>query len=213
MVKYSKYQDYVIKDGKLVGEFEQMYKDFDDPWEQSEKENHASDKSVCINLVEAFGRNNVIEFGCGFGQLTDRLRKICPNTIGLDISQTAIKKAMKRYPKCDFRISKFPNFDLLRSLQPDCIVMADITWYVLDDLDRFLEFLKKEMPNTLLIHLLTTYPKGEQIYGVDKFASLPEIKEYFGMKYLEWGEIENIEMNGCKRTYFAGCYGDVVSKV
>ena len=30
MKKYDKYQDYVIKDGKLVGEFEQMYKDFDD---------------------------------------------------------------------------------------------------------------------------------------------------------------------------------------
>ena len=213
MAKYDRYQDYVIKDGKLVGEFEQMYKDFDDPWEQSEREKYASEKSVCINLVEAFERQNVIELGCGFGQLTDRLRKICPNTTGLDISQTAIKKAKKRYPKCDFRISKFLDFDLLRSLQPDCIVMAEITWYVLDDLDRFLEFLKKEMPNTLLIHLLTTYPKGEQKYGVDKFTTLSEIKDYFGMKYFEWGEIEKTEMNGCKRTYFAGCYGDIVSKV
>ncbi len=33
MKKYSKYQDYVIKDGELVGEFEKMYQDFDDPWE------------------------------------------------------------------------------------------------------------------------------------------------------------------------------------
>ena len=44
MKKYQRYQDYVIKDGKFVGEFEQMYKDFDDPWEQSALEQHASEK-------------------------------------------------------------------------------------------------------------------------------------------------------------------------
>jgi hypothetical protein len=37
MKRYKKYQDYVIKDGKLVDEFEQMYQDFEDPWEQSER--------------------------------------------------------------------------------------------------------------------------------------------------------------------------------
>lgn len=33
--KYQRYQDYVIRDGRLVGEFEEMYRDFDDPWGQS----------------------------------------------------------------------------------------------------------------------------------------------------------------------------------
>ena len=38
MTKYNKYQDYVIKDGKLIGEFEAMYKDYEDPWEQTTRE-------------------------------------------------------------------------------------------------------------------------------------------------------------------------------
>lgn len=29
------YHDYVIKDGKLIGEFDKMYADCDDPWHQS----------------------------------------------------------------------------------------------------------------------------------------------------------------------------------
>ena len=41
--KYPKYQDYVIKNGKLVGEFEQIYQDYEDPWHQS-KEEWASEK-------------------------------------------------------------------------------------------------------------------------------------------------------------------------
>jgi predicted TPR repeat methyltransferase len=209
MKKHNRYQDYVIKDGQLVGEFEEMYRDYDDPWEQSERERYASEKAVATNLIEAFKRCNVIEFGCGFGQLTERIRKICPKTTGVDISKTAIKKAQKRYPDGDFLVGKFGDLDLLRTIKPDCIVMAEITWYILDDLDKFLDFLKTEMPNTLLIHLLMTYRKGEQKYGADKFTSLSEIKDYFGMNYIESGVIESPSMNGGARTYFAGSYGSI----
>ncbi len=29
-----RYQDYVIKDGKFIGRFEEMYQKFEDPWNQ-----------------------------------------------------------------------------------------------------------------------------------------------------------------------------------
>ena len=50
--KYTRYQDYVIKQGKLVGEFDDMYKDFDDPWHQSTLEVFASEKVVGLNLLK-----------------------------------------------------------------------------------------------------------------------------------------------------------------
>ena len=147
MKKYQRYQDYVIKDGKFVGEFEQMYKDFDDPWEQSALEQHASEKAICVNLIEAQSCKRVIEFGCGFGQLTDRIRKATNQVVGVDVSPTAIKKASQLYPKCVFKVGSFPDFDLLREFKPDCIVMAEITWYILDDLDDFICFLKANLVN------------------------------------------------------------------
>lgn len=67
MKRYKKYQDYVIKDGKLVGEFEQMYQDFEDPWQQSEREMFASEKAVCVNLIKSLSCSSVVELGCGFG--------------------------------------------------------------------------------------------------------------------------------------------------
>lgn len=84
--------------------------------------------------------------------------------------------------------------------------MAEITWYILDKLDHFIEFefLKTEIPHTYLIHLLTTYPDGVQQYGRDKFTNLHQIILYFGAQYMEWGEISYPEMEGCKRTYFLG---------
>ena len=54
MTKYKKYQDYVVKDGKHIGEYEELYQDFDDPWQQNKKEKFASEKAVCINLIKLF---------------------------------------------------------------------------------------------------------------------------------------------------------------
>ena len=32
------YHDYVIKDGRFVGQFDQMYKDCENPWPETEKD-------------------------------------------------------------------------------------------------------------------------------------------------------------------------------
>lgn len=204
MTKYARYQDYVIKDGRLVGEFEQLYRDFEDPWEQSVHEEFASEKAVCVNLVKRLNLQNVIELGCGFGGLTSRLSQICDNATGLDISETAISKATSLHPNADYMVSAFPDLDLIRDLNPDCIIMSEITWYVLDQLDEFLNFMRVEMPDAWLIHLLMTYPPGIQQYGADKFTDLKGMMDYFGMNYCEWGEVRNETHGGGARTFFCG---------
>ncbi len=129
--------------------------------------------------------------------------------LGVDISPTAVAKAESLHPACSFQTGDILDFDIYRQFKPDLIVMAEITWYVLDKLDAFLEFLRAEMPDVHLIHLLNTYPPGVQQYGKDKFTNLPEIMAYFGLEYSEWGEITYPEHDGCKRTYFIGRSKDV----
>ena len=74
--KHGRYQDYVIKDGKLVGEFEEMYKDFDDPWEQTTREAWASEKAVGLNLIQKVKAKRIIELGCGLGHYTKRIKNL-----------------------------------------------------------------------------------------------------------------------------------------
>ena len=50
MKKHKRYQDYVIKDGQLVGDFENMYKEVDDPWEQTVK-GFASEKVIATTTL------------------------------------------------------------------------------------------------------------------------------------------------------------------
>ena len=54
MTKYGCYQDYVIKDGRLIGEFEGMYQDFDDPWEQTTREKYALEKLIGLELLSKY---------------------------------------------------------------------------------------------------------------------------------------------------------------
>lgn len=71
--------DYVIKQGKLIGDFEKFYQNVEDPWGQSEKHNtldtfRQMSIILCERLRESHGANKVIELGCGFGFITDQLR-------------------------------------------------------------------------------------------------------------------------------------------
>ena len=200
--KYPRYQDYVIKGGKLVGEFEQMYRDYEDPWHQS-KEGWASDKAIAIHLLRKTGAKKVIELGCGLGHFTEKIASEGFAVLGIDVAPTAIEKAQRRYPARDFRVGELLDVHVYREFRPDAIVMAEITWYVLDMLDEFLKFLRTELRDTYLIHLLTTYPAGIQKYGTEKFTTLPQIMNYFGMEYLEWGEL-NEASSDTSRTFFLG---------
>lgn len=191
-----RYQDYVIKDGKLVGDFDGLYKNFDDPWHQS-REDHAFDSrrvlalSWCNQLRKKYNCNRIVELGCGFGHLTEQLRQQDFASIGVDISQVAIEKAREINPSSNFVTARLNEFEKIRQFDPDIFLMAEITWYVLDDLEKFIENLRshknqRKQP-TFLIHLLTTYAPGVQKYGVDKFTNLDEIKRYFNLNYIESG--------------------------
>ena len=99
--RYQRYQDYVIKDGRLVGEFEAMYRDFDDPWEQT-RHTGDLDKFLGLELLRTNGHRRALEYGCGLGQYTELLRRTLGQAAGLDISETAVAKARSRYPGTEF---------------------------------------------------------------------------------------------------------------
>lgn len=203
--KRHRYQDYVIADGKLVGDFEAMYRDFDDPWEQTTREEFASEKAVALNLLGQLkaqrGCRRVLELGCGFGDFSARATALGYEVVGMDISETAVKKAQARHPETHFLVGALSDHRLIRDQNPDVIVMAEITWYVLEQLPDFIAFLKRDMPNIYLIHLLMTYAPGIQKYGREWFTNLAEIKAYFGFDYLESGLVH---YDGGARTWFLG---------
>ncbi|MCF8131389.1 MAG: class I SAM-dependent methyltransferase [Deltaproteobacteria bacterium] len=205
MAKYTKYQDYVIRDGKLVGEFEEMYQDFDDPWQQTTREKYAYEKVVAVEIIRLQGYKRVIEIGCGLGDFMARIASVASVTLGIDISETAIIKARQRHPDLEFMVGDVLDYHIHRQFKPDAIVLAETTWYILDKLDSFKSFLHRDMRGVGLIHLLMTYRGDEQKYGREFFTELDSIMNYWDcVSFEEWGSFSSKEYNGGKRTFFHG---------
>lgn len=208
MPKHAKYQDYVIKNGKLIGEFEEMYKDFDDPWEQTTREAHAIEKKVGIELLKRDNRKRPVEYGCGLGHYTEDLRSNLGAAIGIDISETAVTKAKQHYPKCDFIACDVLDFHAVEKLAPDAILLIEISWYILEKLERFKKHLSGIYggKDISFFHTLMTYAPGLQKYGTNFFTNLPEIMNYWSdvIEISDWGEISRKEYDGGKRTFFYG---------
>ena len=194
-----RYQDFVIKNDNFVGDFEGLYQNIDDPWHQSHYDNIFDSRRVltinwCNRLRKKYGVKKIIELGCGFGHLTNTLSQNDFEVLGLDISKTAIEKARILNPNSQFIQCALNEFEKIELFDADIYVMAEITWYVLDDLDAFIKNLKNQKKNRtqpiFLIHLLATFAPGIQKYGTNKFTNLNEILNYFNLDYLESGFIK-----------------------
>jgi 2-polyprenyl-3-methyl-5-hydroxy-6-metoxy-1,4-benzoquinol methylase len=202
-----KYQDLVIKDGKFVGKFEEMYKKFSDPWHLLDKNKQGLNLiyQIIFNYCEQVRSSKklvTLEIGCGYPQISYELYLKKFKVYGTDIYETIIKKSKKKYPKLknNLFVSNFLNFSLYEKIKPDIIILSDITWYVLPELKQFIRWYKNLKSKTYLIHSLAVYGKNYQKYGKEYFYDLDTIKSYFKLNYLSSGNIENV--NGDKHTFF-----------
>lgn len=205
MTRYERYQDYVIKDGKLVGEFESMYQDFDNPWDQSFREDSVLSKSVVENILRRSEFKRPYEIGCGLGYFVEKMRLICGAGGGIDVSSTAIEKARAKFPKCHFDEGDILEVDKILKFQPDCIFMDEVTWYVLDKLDEFKSLLSGNFKGTSFLHTLRQYPEGTQQYGKEYFTNLKGFMDYFEsvVDFSDWGSFGS-KVDPCMHTFFVG---------
>lgn len=101
------YHKYVFdnKRRKMVGEFEEMYKQEHisnfDSWHQ-EDSRHLS-RQVSLAIIGQLNFRSIIDVGCGKGALTHLLKKRNNQVLGLDIAQTAIDIANSRFPDIAFK--------------------------------------------------------------------------------------------------------------
>ena len=74
------YQDLVIKDGKFVGKFEEMYQKFSDPWnllKYNKLDNNLNYKIIYnyCNQLKQKKKLTILEIGCGYPQILNQLYK------------------------------------------------------------------------------------------------------------------------------------------
>lgn len=143
-----KCNEYIIKNNKFIRDFESMYKNISDPWNQ-ENSNHG-DLENLILLTKEYITNpkNILDIGCATGYFSIIVNKIFSGSdyIGTDISSSAINKASEKFT------SKFLTDDIRINNQSfinqfDLIMCSKTIYYVAPEIDIVIEniisYLKK----------------------------------------------------------------------
>ena len=182
LVHSDRYQDYVFKDGEFVGQFDEMYGRFPDPW-NCVADSASLDSDIFCALLQYISRDvdNVLDVGCGLGALTARIHTaVAPAEVrAIDVSSDAIEKAKRTYQGIHFSVhdllSDSPG-PLPHNL--DLITMAEVCWYIIPGIDRVLEALHDLLnPRGHLVILQHFHRPEEQRYGVDVMRSPSDLSD------------------------------------
>lgn len=200
--------DFVIRDGALIGDFEGLYRAFDEPWDQRRREADALEKLIALELLRRNGHRAASEYGCGLGYFTRRLREVCGRAAGIDIAPSAIDRARRLNPGPDYYVGGILDRSVLDAFAPDALCLAEVSWYALEALDSFKSLIAERARGAGFVHLLMTYAPGEQRYGADRFTDLPGIVDYWSdvVEFSDWGQVSGPHYAGGARTY---CYGRI----
>ena len=136
---------------EFVGDFEAKYRSEEDPWEQSGATGQRSEYYE-FSRPKLYARlHNRIpkgargcEIGCGFGHVTKMLARRY-DMVGVDVSETALKKAEHFNPGLNLRraditsenfLEVFESWDIPRF---HFLILGQCWWYLLHKLDLVLD--------------------------------------------------------------------------
>lgn len=177
------YHDYVIKEGKFIGRFEEMYENCPDPWLQSEEIHRSYSRWDTVRTINRCSVERVLEIGCGLGFFTQLLTEMLPqvNVTGMDISETAILRARKLHPEASFLVGGVETLVKTETIHSyDCLIFSEIMWYILNDMKEILQILRNKWCGLIIVNQVFYF--GTQKYGREYFTNQEEMVAFFNLK-------------------------------
>lgn len=175
MAKYHKYV-FDTENRKFVGQFEDMYlnedKDNFDSWFQEDLT--ALKYKISLEILNQYNFESILDVGCGKGAFTHLLKQKNNSVLGVDISETAIKKAKAKFPKVNFQVLK-ANEILSLNEKFDLAVVMEILSY----LETWKEFIGEISKMSTYIFIALYIPENPIGY-VKSFEDLSsEVEKHF----------------------------------
>ncbi len=190
------YHDYVIKDGKFIGKFEEMYQNIDDPWYCGEAQALQYDLMLCLLDRINLKGTKVLDIGCGRGAFTARLRKQLPKAeiLAVDVAPMAIKKAKRDYSDIDFRVMDIKKEYKKIKEKFDLIIMSGLMWYILPEFREIMNYLMENVlkKNGYFLTFQPFYKPQEQKYGNEIVRSVQDMLSLINLEPIEMIEINRL---------------------
>ena len=182
------YRDYVIKDGEYIGRFDDMYRNsVEVPWHQ-DKTAYSLFTDLDLAILSHFSARRrwrrVLEVGCGYGYVTERLRTaLGAEVVGIDVSPTAVERAAELFPESRFvvRDLRDPYDGDLGEF--DLVMVKEVLWYVLDELDSFVDNLRKLTAKGGCVYVCQAIPDLDRFYGKEMFPEPNAVIDYLSDRF------------------------------
>ena len=197
------YHDYVFKDGKLLGNFEEMYRHTSMPWHQDELA-YMIFSEIDLAILKQRKYERILEVGCGLGYFTNRLKQELRNSGGgspyitaMDISHTAIEKAKGMFPGIDFQVMDIRNHNCFEAESFDLIICQGLMWCIFDCLQQVMSTLKSILQRGGFLYISQSFPEEEDYIGKEVIKSPYHLKDIFSSSFklvhhaIEWDPEHN----------------------
>ena len=180
------YHDYVIKDGKLVGEFEQMYQKSEGiPWQQ-DIDAQRLDVRIAIDMIRDLGRfDSICDIGCGLGYFLDavygEMGHCASLGIGCDVSSTACQKAREKFPYLLFTEQNLMDDGLrFTPVIASLVTIRGVLWYVTPKLETAVMNVKRCVRDGGYLLVAQNFPPLDSNFsGKDKIPNPEALNSMF----------------------------------
>lgn len=186
--------------GKPRQLFNQLYRDYPDPW-GCEKAKTILSKKIFLEMISEGARKKlaVLDLGCGEGGYTREIKKKLgksANVTGLEISPLAVKRARQRYRDVNFRVGNLNHLNN-RCLY-DRIILSEVMWYLTRTIHSALQKIRRVLKADGRVCIHQYFPKRQRYFrnirGIKCFLQIVEkngfIKiHHFQMKVEPDGEV------------------------
>lgn len=170
------------KSWTFKGDFEGIYRDFDDPW-LCQQRNASIERRFIMILLGGRRYLRLLDIGCGLGGFTETLRQSsgADFACGVDVSPTAVAKAAERYHKCQFVATDITQAPLPRGeggLPYDLILLQEVIWYLLPHLPDVLRSINESLAAEGVFFIEQCFPNNQK-FGREYLTSPDELIEKY----------------------------------
>ena len=149
-----KCNEFIIKNGKFIRDFDTMYQSIEDPWDQELNYSYCFINRLtlmCLSdviSVQGCDVNTILDIGCAAGCFSDDLLLLSGGNgfyKGLDISQSVIDKAKNKNKnqRCTFDVGDIRCFNKNFECKFDLVFSSKTIYYVAPEIDVALENINK----------------------------------------------------------------------
>jgi SAM-dependent methyltransferase len=188
------YHDYIFKNGKLFGQFEEMYKEATSiPWHQDEQDNWLDIKLTISLLKTKKPYDFILDFGSGLGYFLNILKRTVASEsskmVGFDISKTACDKAKNLFPEYHFYVNDLMKKNIIEKQvnlneKNKLFCIRGTLWYVYPEIENVVENISNHMKiNDPLLVSQNFPPLDSNFVGKEIIPDHKAIINYFSKHF------------------------------